>query len=117
MNNLGYLKEKKERMTVGLIAEYIDKYNKIDIADFIDYVLKYEEVSDFVNKIIGENYEEDISESEYEKLINAVSKEIDLDDIKNLKERIKNEQDINEKVKLIERLTKLKKEVDKNERN
>ena len=117
MNNLGYLKEKKERMTVGLIAEYIDKYNKIDIADFIDYVLKYEEVSDFVNKIIGENYEEDISENEYEKLINAVSKEIDLDDIKNLKEKIKNEQDINEKVKLIERLTKLKKEVDKNERD
>ena len=117
MNNLGYLKEKKERMTVGLIAEYIDKYNKIDIADFIDYVLKYEEVSDFVNKIIGENYEEDISENEYEKLINAVSKEIDLDDIKNLKEKIKNEQDITEKVKLIERLTKLKKEVDKNERD
>lgn len=117
MNNLGYLKEKKERMTVGLIAEYIDKYNKIDIADFIDYVLKYEEVSDFVNKIIGENYEEDISENEYEKLIKAVSKEIDLDDIKNLKEKIKNEQDINAKVKLIERLTKLKKEVDKNERD
>ena len=50
-------------------------------------------------------------------MIKAVSKEIDLDDIKNLKEKIKNEQDINAKVKLIERLTKLKKEVDKNERN
>lgn len=116
MNNLGYLKNKIERETASLIGSYIDKYHNIDIAGFLDYVVEYEDVSNYIQSILVNNNEE-INEKEFYNIVNMVSKCIDLDDIKQLKEQIKNEQDINEKMKLITKLTNLKKDVGKNERN
>ena len=117
MNNLGYLKDIIQRKTVSLIGSYIEKYNNIDIAGFMDYVVEYEDVLTYINEIITENNEEDIDEKEYKNIINVTSKSIDLEDIKKLKIEIDNEKDINEKIKLMEKLRKLKEDVVKNERN
>ena len=117
MNNLGYLKDIIQRKTVSLIGSYIEKYNNIDIAGFMDYVVEYEDVLTYINEIITENNEEDIDEKEYKNIINVTSKSIDLEDIKKLKNEIDNEKDINEKIKLMEKLRKLKEDVVKNEGN
>lgn len=117
MNNLGYLKDIIQRKTVSLIGSYIEKYNNIDIAGFMDYVVEYEDVLTYINEIITENNEEDIDEKEYKNIINVTSKCIDLEDIKKLKNEIDNEKDINEKIKLMEKLRKLKEDVVKNEGN
>lgn len=117
MNKLGYLKDIIQRQTVSLIGSYIEKYNNIDIAGFMDYVVEYEDVLTYINEIITENNEEDIDEKEFNNIINVTSKSIDLEDIKKLKIEIDNENDINEKIKLMEKLRKLKEDVVKNERN
>ena len=117
MNNLGYLKDIIQRKTVSLIGSYIEKYNNIDIAGFMDYVIEYEDVISYINEIITDNNEEDIDEKEFNNIINVTSKSIDLEDIKKLKIEIDNENDINEKIKLMEKLRKLKEDVVKNEGN
>ena len=117
MNELGYLKNVSQRETVSLIGEYEEKYFDIDIAGFMDYVIKYPSVSDYINKILTDNNAEDIDEKEFIKILKRVTKCIDMDDLKSLKQKIFIEQDENEKMKLLERFLKIKKEVEKNEGN
>lgn len=117
MNKLGYLGNKIERETVSLIGSYIKKNNNIDIAGFIDFVVKYDNISEYVNGVISSLKVGDMSEAEFVKLLNIMAKCIDDNEIKAIKEQIKNENDMNKKVELIERLTELKKDVGKSEGN
>lgn len=117
MNELGYLKNKVERDTVSLIGSYIKANNNIDISGFIDYVIEYDDVSDFVNSILMNVSEDALAEKEFYGILNTVLKCIDEEEIKELKIKIKNEQDIAKKVELIAKLTELKKGCGNNERN
>ncbi len=117
MNKLGYLDNKIERETVSLIGSYIKKNNNIDIAGFIDFIVKYDKISEYVNGVISSLKVGDIGEAEFVKLLGIMSRCIDDNEIKAIKEQIKNENDMNKKIELIARLTELKKDVGKNERD
>lgn len=117
MNELGYLKNKVERDTVSLIGSYIRANNAIDISGFIDYVIAYDEVSDFVNDILMHAGQETLAEKEFYGILNTVCKCIDEEEIKELKIKIKNEYDVAKKVELIAKLTELKKGCGNNEGN
>ena len=117
MDKLGYLRNKKERDTVGLIGSFINKYGNIDLSSFIDFILEYDDIPEYVNEIITENFKESIDEKEFYDILDAVIKCIDEEEIKELKDQIKKENDINKKIELIERLTELKKGSGNNEGN
>ena len=109
-NRLGYFKEKKEREVASEIIYYNSK-NDINIADFLTYILNNEELSEFIDNILGENENTKDSIEEFNNCIEVVLKILKEDEIKKLKEEIKKEVDINKKVELMTRLTEIKKEV------
>lgn len=109
-NRLGYFKEKKEREVASEIIYYNSK-NDINIADFLTYILNNEELSEFIDNILGENENTKDSIEEFNNCIEVVLKILKEDEIEKLKVEIKNELDINKKVELMTRLTEIKKEV------
>ena len=96
-NRLGYLKNRVERMTVAYIKEYIDKYKQIDIAGFLDYVVKYEDVYAFVSDVLSNN-DKEISEKWFLEALDIANNEIDKMDLKQKKYNAQNEMDANMKI-------------------
>ena len=96
-NRLGYLKNRVERMTVAYIKEYIDKYKQIDIAGFLDYVVKYEDVYAFVSDVLSNN-DKEISEKWFLEALDRANNEIDKMDLKQKKYNAQNEMDANMKI-------------------
>ena len=105
---LGYLIEKTQRDTVNLIGQYIKLHNDIDISGYLDYVRNYPHVVEYVNKVLINNYEENVPKEEFCDILVAVSKCIDEIELAEIKQMIKKEQDIALKVELINKFTKLK---------
>ncbi len=107
-NKLGYFANKEERIIASEIVYYNKEYQGISIADFQTYVMD-SDIKDKVNKIINDNMGLTISQEEFNKYIELFLKELKKQEIKELKEKIKVEMDINKKVELLEKLTNLKK--------
>ena len=110
-NRLGYFKEKDERTLASEIVYYNTVHNNINIADFISYITPEENITNFVSEIISENNNTVISLEEFNSCVDAILKILKKDEIQELKEKIKNEFDVNKKLELITKLTNLKKEV------
>ena len=110
-NRLGYFKEKKERMLASEIVYYNTVHNNINIADFLTFLIPQEELYDYVNEIISENNYTVVSLEEFNSCVEVVLKILKKDEIETLKNKIKQELDVNKKVELIAKLTELKKEV------
>ena len=96
-NRLGYLKNRVERMTVAYIKEYIDKFGNIDIAGFLDYVVKYEDVYAFVSDVLSNN-DKEITEKWFLEALDRANNEIDKMDLKQKKYNAQNELDANMKI-------------------
>lgn len=96
-NRLGYLKNRVERMTVAYIKEYIDKFGNIDIAGFLDYVVKYEDVYTFVSDVLSNN-DKEITEKWFLEALDRANNEIDKMDLKQKKYNAQNELDANMKI-------------------
>ncbi len=110
-NRLGYFKEKKERMLASEIVYYNNVHNNINIADFITYIIPQEDLSNYVNEIISVNNNTVVSLEEFNSCVDVVLSILKKEEIKELKEKIKKELDIDKKLELITKLTELKKEV------
>ena len=116
-NKLGYLLEKIERDAVAMIGAYLKKYGDISVSGFIDYIIKYPEISDYINYILSQNNEDIVAENEFYDILNTLIKCVEKEEIKKIKVAIKNENDINKKIELITKLTELKKGCGNNEGN
>ena len=116
-DKLGYLRNKLERDITHQIGEYIEKYKDIDISSFISFIGNNEEMANYISEVIAINHKESIDEKEFCDILSAVIKSIDEEEIKELKIKIKNEQDVAKKIELIEKLTELKKGSGNNEGN
>lgn len=116
-NKLGFFKEKFERIIATEIVYYNNENNGIKIADFTSFIMMNEEIYPYVLEIINENAELEVDEDQFNKYIDIILKEYQKDEIKKLKEQIKIEMDINKKVELLEKLTKIKKGSVENEGN
>lgn len=107
--NLGYFKEKIERMLASEIIFYSNS-NKINMADFATYLMSNKELYDFFQIIISESIH-NINDEEFNSCINAILNIYKKEEINNLNEQIKMEMDINKKLELMQKLVDIKKEV------
>lgn len=116
-NKLGYFKNKIERVIASEIGYYYNTYKRINVADFLSFVMDNEEVYARVLEIVNENINTEMDVLEFEAYVDAVLQELKKDEIKELKEKIRVEMDINKKVELLEKLMEIKKGCVDNERN
>jgi len=108
LQELGYLLNKIERDIVNLIGSYIKTHNNIDISGFIDYVIKYDNISEFLNSILISVREEVVTKEEFYDILYAVSRTIDEIELKKLKDKISSEQDVAKKIELMNKFADLK---------
>jgi len=114
---LGFLKNLEERNLVREIEYYIEKYGKINLADFISYSENDNNIRDLVNNISGSIDFEDLEETTFMQYINAIKDILNKEEIKKLKDELKRETDINKQVEISNKILELKKGSVKNGRN
>lgn len=116
-NEIGYFENKKERDIFNEISFYYQNHPEGNIADLISYFESMSEKSVELKSIISQGNIDELNYDTYVECLRAIKKYNYELEIKNIKAKIKNEIDENEKIKLIERLTKLKKGSVENGRN
>jgi len=114
---LGFLKNPDERNLVREIEYYIEKYDKINLADFISYAENDDNIREIVNNISGSANFEELTEKTFIEYLNAIKDILNKEEIKKLKDALKMETDINKKVEISKKILELKKGSVKNGRD
>ena len=107
-NKLGFFENKIYRNIANEIVYYSEKNKMINVADFISYITKNQELYPIVLEIVDTD-ESNLSLDEflkYVKVIDDKSKELQ---IKKLKEELKKELDMAKKLSIMSRITEIKK--------
>ena len=110
-NRINFFKNPIERELYNEIIYYTKKYKSINVANFLSFIDNNINVKDLLNEIIADMDFETMNDDIYMEYVNYLEKYFKKEDIKKLKEQIKVETDINKKCELLDKLTKLKKEV------
>ena len=110
-NRINFFKNPIERELYNEIIYYTKKYKSINIANFLSFIDNNINVKDLLNEIIADMDFETMNDDIYMEYVNYLEKYFKNEDIKKIKEQIKVETDINKKCELLDKLTKLKKEV------
>ena len=110
-SNLGYLDNHEERYLVREIEHYIEKYGKINIADFISYSETVDNIKEYVKSICEVFKDDELDEKIFLEYIMAIKKIINKREIDRLKIELKNTIDMNKKIEISNKIAKLKKEV------
>lgn len=108
---LGFLKNAIERNLVNEIEYYIDKFGKINVADFISYSENIDNIRDFVNNIIGSADILELNEKEFIEYLNATKDILNKEEIEKIKNEIKIETDINKQTALLNRQMEISKKI------
>lgn len=117
-NRLGYLKNKIERDLVREIETYVEKYDKINFADFLSYAELNDNIKEFVHTISSNVSFEELEEKVFIEYLERVEEILLEEQIKDIKNKQSLTMDENEKIKLGIELTKLvQKRSEKNGRN
>lgn len=90
-----------------ILAFYL-KYNYINIADFITNEIESEYYNDVLD-IIDSNIDTELIDNEYVGIINKIKIWIDDNKIEELKIKLQNVTDINEKLSITDEIARLKK--------
>lgn len=106
---LGIFPTKEHRVIANEIVYYLENHKTINLADFISYA-ENTNVKQEIMAIISNEKDTNITEDGMMELLNIIRKKIKKEEIKKLKEEVKNEYDVNKKVALIEKIAELKKE-------
>ena len=109
-NEVNIFKEKEERELAGEIYLYQKENEEYNFADFLTYIAHNEVLYNRSHEILNENLDKEMSNEIFLKYVEAMKTILKEDDIKKLLEKIKNENDPNKKIDLINKLTELKKE-------
>ena len=117
IKQLGFLPEKWQRNIVSEIRYYFEQNNTINIADFISYLQDKVEMQQIVLNIVLKYGDLEITDELFNEYVKAEKKILLNKEIKEIKEKLKKETDINKKLALGEELTKLKREVENNGSN
>ncbi len=107
-SDLNFFREKIERELASEI-NYFHEHNKGSLADFLTYIGFDEKLLAKTNEIVSELSSEELDNEKFLDYLQQMKKKLDEDEIKILKDKIKNELDMDKKLKLIEKLTKIKK--------
>lgn len=108
---LGYLVDEKRRKFVNAMMYFKEKNRGFDYADFISYISEDEELLQTFEKINNYNNIESYSEEELEDYFknikeNMISKQVD-----KLKKQMKETLDVDEKMRILKKIEKIKKDV------
>lgn len=107
-NNLGYLKERNERVLASEIIYFSEVNGGINVSEFTTYLMDKPDEYEFLELILSENNLVEVDDSEFDSLIKAILKIYKLDKINELKKQINVELDQEKKEKLIEKLIDVK---------
>lgn len=117
IKQLGFLPEKWQRNIVNEIRYYYEENKTINLADFISYLSNKVDMQNIILDIVSKYGDLEITDELFNEYVFAEKKKLLNNEIKEVKKLIKDEKDINKKMELVERLTKLKKEVENNGSN
>ena len=117
IKQLGFLPEKWQRNIVNEIRYYYEQNKTINLADFISYLSDKAEMQNIVIEMVSKYGDLEITDELFNEYIRAEKRILLNKEIKEIKELIKKEKDINKKLELGEKLTKLKKDVENNGSN
>lgn len=106
---LGIFPTKEHRVIANEIVYYLENHKTINLADFISYA-ENTNVKNEIMAIISNEKDTNITEDGMMELLSIIRKKIKKEEIKKLKEEIKQEYDVNKKVALLEKIAELKKE-------
>ena len=109
--NLGYFENPTYRNIANEIMYYISNNENINLADFVTYINDLEEIKAPIMNIINDNLNDDINEESMLLYIDVVNKHTTKEEIKKLKQQMKNELDIDKKMKIAMKIAELKKDV------
>ncbi len=110
-SKIGYLNNQIERDLVTEIEYYIEKNNKINLADFLTYIENYDNLKEFANNICGSVNIEELNEEIFLDYIKALDELLKKENLKIIKEKIYNGNDINEQLENIEKQIAMKKKI------
>ena len=117
IKQLGFLPEKWQRNIVNEIRYYYEENKTINLADFISYLSDKVDMQNIILEMVSKYGDLEITDELFSEYIHAEKKILINKENKEIKELIKKEKDINKKLELGEKLTKLKKEVENNGSN
>lgn len=106
---LGIFPTKEHRRIANEILYYLEQNKTINLADFISYI-EHTELKEEIMAIIKDVKDSNLTEDGMLELIAIVGKQIRNEEIKKLKEEVKNEYDESKKIALLEKIAKIKKE-------
>ncbi|MCI5984015.1 MAG: DNA primase [Firmicutes bacterium] len=99
-----YLPTEKYRFLVREICAYYQKYGNINIADFLTFIGKNTEMVKVMGSITALDLRDEYSKDEIEDYMNAINDYNKEEEIKNLKQKMKNSIDYNEKLELAKKI-------------
>ena len=107
---LGYFADQTYREIANELVYYADAHDDISVADFITYVSDKDSIRDKVMEIVNESANDEVSLQVMDDYVQAINKVMTKNEIKRLKLLMKNELDVDKKMKLAMQIAELKKE-------
>ena len=103
------LLKNKYRLVANNLIYYFELKREIDFADYLTFSESYPDVSEVVKEIITDVSVSEFKEEDMEALIGIVKGILDREKIKELKEELKIELDVNKKKRICEEIIEIKK--------
>ncbi len=107
---LGFFNDVLYREIANEIVYFLENNKKITVADFITYVVTKESIKDKVMEIVNESVNDEITMEAMDEYIKALTKVMTKNEIKRLKQLMKEELDVDKKMKIAMQIAELKKE-------
>ncbi len=106
---LGFFSEPIYREIANEIVYFCEANGAITVADFITYIVDKNEIKDKVMEIVNDSVNDEVTIEAMDEYIEAVSKVMVKNEIKRLKILMKNELDVDKKMKIAMQIAELKK--------
>jgi len=107
----------KYRLVSNNLIYYFELNREIDFADYLTFSEEYPDVSEVVKEVIRDVHVDEFSIDDMEAVILIIKDILDKERIKEIKEQIKVELDVNRKKKLFQEIIDIKKGCVKDGRN
>jgi DNA primase len=107
---VGFFADEIYREIANEIVYYVEAEKSITVADFITYVSDKDSIRDKVMEIVNESVNDEVNMEVMDDYIQAILKVMTKNEIKRLKLLMKNELDVDKKMKLAMQIAELKKE-------
>lgn len=103
------LPKNRYRLVANNLIYYFELEREIDFADYLTFTENYPELREVVKEIIKEVHVDEFNEQDMEAVLKIVKGVLDKERIKEIKEEMKNELDMNRKKRLFEEIINIKK--------